>query len=196
LGLGLGDVRPGHFTDIEAVAGLAQLLLQHFHVAALQFEQGAVAEQIHIGLGGVHQDRLLGDAERFPSRGRTRFGLTHPVRSLISVVKGLGSRDADALRRIVQPGAGIGDRRRAAQYTGSGHLRHSVGILLSHRRRRRHSRLVAGQRLRHGFVRLPHHRPLRVELRIALVGVYQRVVERIRLRRQCCRDEHHRRRAN
>ena len=42
--------------DAEAIAGLAKLLLQHLDVAALQIEDRGVADQVHVGGGGVEQD--------------------------------------------------------------------------------------------------------------------------------------------
>ena len=47
--LGLGDVGAGHFADVEAVARLPQLLVEHLDVVALQVEDGRVAQHVHVG---------------------------------------------------------------------------------------------------------------------------------------------------
>ena len=59
----LRHVGARHLADVEAVARLAQLLLQHLDVAALQFEDGGVAQQIHVSGGGGEQDVLLGQPQ-------------------------------------------------------------------------------------------------------------------------------------
>ena len=48
-GFRLRHVGACHFTDVEAVAGLPQLFLQHFDIAPLQVEDRGVAQQIHVG---------------------------------------------------------------------------------------------------------------------------------------------------
>ena len=66
--------------DVEAVAGLAKLLLQHLDVAALQIEDRGVADQVHVGGGGVEQHGLLGQPQRL-ARGRHQLlGLPGPAR--------------------------------------------------------------------------------------------------------------------
>ena len=59
----LRHVGARHLADIEAVAGLPQLLLQHLDVAPLQIEDRGVAQQVHVGGDRVEQHRLLGHAQ-------------------------------------------------------------------------------------------------------------------------------------
>ena len=83
--LGLGDVRPGHFADVEAVAGLPELLLDHLDVVALQVENGGVAQDVHIGRGAVEQNVLLGGAQGFPGTEDGGFRRPDPVRGPVAV---------------------------------------------------------------------------------------------------------------
>jgi hypothetical protein len=51
----LRDVGARHFTDIEAVTRLLQLLGEHFDVAAIEIEDRLVAQQIHVRGRGVER---------------------------------------------------------------------------------------------------------------------------------------------
>ena len=88
----LRDVGARDLADIEAVAGLAQLLLQHFDVAALQIEDRGVAQQIHVSGGGVEQHGLLGDAQRLARRLHLLLGLPRAVGGLEAVEQSLLTR--------------------------------------------------------------------------------------------------------
>ena len=92
----LRDVGAGDFADIETVAGLAQLLLQHFDVAPLQVEDRGVAQQIHVGGDGREQHLLFGDAQRLARGEHLAFGLTRAVGGLEAVEQGLRDRRAGA----------------------------------------------------------------------------------------------------
>ena len=48
LRLGLGDVGASHLPDVEAIAGLLQRLLEHAHVAALDFKRRGIAQVVHV----------------------------------------------------------------------------------------------------------------------------------------------------
>ncbi len=86
---GLGHVGARDFADIEAVAGLAQLLLEHFDVAPLQIVDGAVAQHVHIGGRGVQQHGLLDHAQSLARGEYLRFGLAGPIAGLEAVEQGL-----------------------------------------------------------------------------------------------------------
>ena len=75
----LRDVGARDFADVEAVAGLAKLLLQHLDVAALQIEDRGVADQVHVGGGGVEQHGLLGQPQRLARGGHQLLGLPRPA---------------------------------------------------------------------------------------------------------------------
>ena len=75
----LRHVGARHFADVEAVAGLAQLLLQHLDVAALQIEDRGVADQVHVGGGGVEQHGLLGQPQRLARGGHQLLRLPGPA---------------------------------------------------------------------------------------------------------------------
>ena len=79
-GFGLGHVGPGHLADIEAVAGLAQLLVDHLDVVALQVENGRVAQHVHVGRRGIEQDVLLVVVQGLAGAEDGRFGLPDRVR--------------------------------------------------------------------------------------------------------------------
>ena len=70
---GLGDVGAGDLADDEAVTGLAQLLLKHFDVAPLQFEQRAVAQQIHVDGRAIQQNGLFRHPQGFAGNRRVRI---------------------------------------------------------------------------------------------------------------------------
>ena len=61
----LGDVRAGHFADIEAITRLLQGLLQHANVALLHFDHGRVAQVIHVDGCGRQHHGLLEHAKTF-----------------------------------------------------------------------------------------------------------------------------------
>ena len=93
--LRLRDVGARHLADIEAVAHLAQLLLQHFDVAALQIEDCAVAQQIHVGGRRREQHVLLGQPQVLARRRDLTLGLPGPIAGLETVEQGL--RDGAAI---------------------------------------------------------------------------------------------------
>ena len=95
---GLGDVGARHLADIEAVARLFELLGEHFDVAAVEIEDRLVAQQIHVGGGGIEQHLLLGDAQRLARAHDLAFGLARAVGGLESVVERLRCGGADAAR--------------------------------------------------------------------------------------------------
>ena len=98
--LGLRHVGGGDVAALQPRLGLAQLLAQHFEVAALQFEDAGVAQQVHVGGGGVEQHGLLDVAQRL-ARGE-HLALREPgaVGGLKAVEQVLRDRDADAVRGV------------------------------------------------------------------------------------------------
>ena len=145
----LRDVRACHLTHIEAIAGLAQLLLQNLDVAPLQIERRGVAQQIHVGRHGVEQHRLLGDAQRFARRLNLALGLARAVRRLKTVVESLCCGDAVTVRCHVA-------RQLRVVRRESRRPRRRVPILLADGGVDAHFRAVSRQRLRHAFICRPH----------------------------------------
>ncbi len=156
---GLRHVGARHLADIEAVAGLAQLLLQHLDVAALEIEDRAIAQQVHVGGRGVEQDLLLGDRERRAAGRHLGLGLTRPVGGLEAVEQGLRDVEADGMRRKCRLGGAV-DRSRPGGIR-AGHRRPLAArkrlgqrllVLAADIGGQRNARPVARQGLRHALV--------------------------------------------
>ncbi len=64
----LRDVGARHLADIEAVARLLELLLQHLHVAPLQIEDRGIAQHVHVGGRRIEQRGLHRVAQRLAAR--------------------------------------------------------------------------------------------------------------------------------
>ena len=93
---GLRHVGLRHLADVEAIARLPQLLLQHLDVAPLQIEHRGVAQHVHVGGGGVQQHGLLDQPQRL-ARGRNlALRLPRAVGGLEAVEQRLRRRHADA----------------------------------------------------------------------------------------------------
>ena len=85
-----------HVARFEPLSGLAQLLLQHLDVAALQIEDGRVAQQVHIGHGRVEQHGLFGRAQRLARGTNLAFGLPGPIGGLEPIEEILRQRRSKA----------------------------------------------------------------------------------------------------
>ena len=170
----LRHVGAGDFADIEAVAGLAKLLLQHLDVAALQIEDRGVADQVHVGGGGVEQHGLLGQPQRFARRRHQLLGLPGPAGGAKSVEQRLRDRSAVALNADVAGGVAVSGDPRWRRWSWSG-----VEILLAGGGGQVDARTIARQRLRNGFIGGAHRSALGIELRIVLVGLGQRPFQRV-----------------
>ena len=85
----LRHVGARHLADIEAVAGLFELLGEHFDVAPVQLQDDLVAQQIHVRGRGVEQHLLLGDAQGLARAHDLALGLADFVGGLIAVVQRL-----------------------------------------------------------------------------------------------------------
>ena len=83
--LRLSDVGAGDFADIEAVAGLLELLGEHLDVAAIEFEDRGIAQQVHVGGCSIQQNLLLGDAQSLTRGIDLAFGLPGAIGSLVAV---------------------------------------------------------------------------------------------------------------
>lgn len=164
----LRNVGAGHLADIEAVTGLLQRLLEHPHVAALDFERRGIAQIVHVGRGSLEQHGLIETAQRFAGAGHLALRGARPVGGLVAVVQGLGSSQSDASRN-----AGPAGWRTAA-------LALEVRVLIAAARRQRDPGAIAGQGLRHVFVSRAHLGTLCVELRIVLIGAHQCRLDRVR----------------
>jgi len=86
---GLCDVGARHLADIKAVAGLFQLLGEDFDVATIKIEDRLIAQQIHVGSGGVEKHLLLGDAQGLARAHHLAFRLPRAIGGLKSVEKRL-----------------------------------------------------------------------------------------------------------
>ena len=97
--LGLGNVGAGHLADVEAVARLPQLLLEHLDVVAAEVEVSRVAQHVHIGGRAIEQHVLLGRAQGLARAEHERLGLLHRIVRAKAVEQRLIDRHPDAARR-------------------------------------------------------------------------------------------------
>ncbi len=88
----LRDVGARHFADIEAVLGLLQRLFEHAGIAALNLDDGGIAQIVHVDGGGLEQNRLLEHPQRFARAGNLAFRGAGLVGGLLAVEKRLGDR--------------------------------------------------------------------------------------------------------
>ena len=95
---GLRHVGARHLADIEAVAGLLELLGQHLDVAPLQIEHRLIAQQIHVGGRGIEQHLLLGDAQGLARGIDLAFRLAGAVGRLKAVEERVGAGGAERAR--------------------------------------------------------------------------------------------------
>ena len=98
--LRLRHVGGGDVAGFQPLLGLAQLLLQHLEVGALQFENAGVAQQVHVGGGGVEQHGLLDVAQRLARGEHLALGQPGAVGGLEAVQQVLRDRGADAVRGV------------------------------------------------------------------------------------------------
>src|SRR5829696_2950538 len=172
--LSLRHVRARHLADIEAVAGLAELLLDNLHVVALEVEDGRVAQDIHVGLSAVEQHGLLSVAEGLTGAENLRLRLPGRVHRAIAVEQRLVHLDPGAAwvgggKILVYP---------PARGQGGAKLGPGLGILRADVGRGAYPGAPERQRPRHVLVRRPHAGTLGAERRIATIGARQRAVER------------------
>ena len=163
--LGLGHVRAGHLADIEAVARLAQLLVDDLDVVALEVEDGRVAEHVHIGLGAVEQHRLLGVAQGLAGAEHLGLGLAGGVEGAVAVEDRLIDLNAGAARK-----GGVGGGAELVAALREGHPRI---------RRAGDGRPPESAGARHVLVGRAHARALRPESRVTAIGARQRALERL-----------------
>jgi hypothetical protein len=81
----LRDVGARHFADGEPIARLAQLLLQHFDVVAIETENRRIAQNVHIEGDAIQKDVLLRVAQRLAGAHDARFGLANRVERALSI---------------------------------------------------------------------------------------------------------------
>ena len=81
------NVSLGDFANVEAVAALPQLFLQHHDVALVELEGRGVTQQIHIRRRGLPQQVQLGQTQRLSSGRDLALGLTRPIGRLKAVVE-------------------------------------------------------------------------------------------------------------
>jgi hypothetical protein len=169
----LRDVGARDLADVEAVSHLPQLLLQDLDVAPLQIENRRIAQQVHVGGYGIEQHGLHRHPQGLAGGEHLALRLTGAVAGLKPVERRVAGIERIGLRRH---GAGllIVDRLLVDELA-RGH----VGILLADLDGRAHPRAIAGQCLRHVLVGGAHRGALRVELRIVLIGLDQRALERV-----------------
>jgi hypothetical protein len=170
-GLGLRDVRARDLADVEAVAGLAELLLQNLDVVALQVQDRRVAQNVHVGRGAVEEDVLLRVAQVLPGADRLRFGLADPIAGAAAIEDVLVELQADA----AGVGCGLADVVACASLSredGAGVVDAGVG-------RRANAGSIARLGPRHVLVRGAHAGPLRVKGRVAVVGPRQGACDRL-----------------
>ena len=179
-GLRLRHVGRGDVAVLQPGLGLAQLLAQHVEVGALQFEDAGLAQQVHVGGGGVEQHGRLDAAQRLAGGEHLALGKPGAVGGLETVEQVLRRGDADAarhvgaaLREISGSVALIGVVEPTSRIVVDSDCMPDVGG-------RDRPRPVAGQRGRHVLVGGANQRALRIDLRIVGVGVGQRLLRACR----------------
>ena len=60
---GLGDVGAGQIADLEPVLGRLEVGLEHLHVVGVELDDGAVADDVHVGRDGLGEDVALDCAQ-------------------------------------------------------------------------------------------------------------------------------------
>jgi len=126
LRLRLRDVGARHLAHIEAIAGLLQRLFENADVAALNLNDGGVAQIIHVNSGGREQHRLFENPQRFARARDLALRRTGSVGGLLAVEERLRHRGADAARRVGAVNFGSHDCGGRAARGGVG-----VGILIT-----------------------------------------------------------------
>ena len=113
--LGLRHVGAGHLADVEAIAGLTQLLLDDFDVVALQVQDGGVAQHVHVGRGGIEQDVLLAVSQRLAGAencatppARTEFVVLNPLKRFCCDLEAVAARNRPRVVGSRHGAAGIG----------------------------------------------------------------------------------------
>ena len=163
-----------HLADVEAVARLFQLLGEHFDVTPVQVEDRLIAQQVHVGGGGVEQHLLLGDAQRLARAVDLAFRLPGAVGGLEAVEQRIGSGGGDAAREKCLGEWDVGDDAADRK------LLHRIGVIITPLRGNAHLGAIAGEGLRHILVGRAQSRALRIERRIVLIGLHQGPFERVR----------------
>jgi len=169
-GLGLGDVGLGHLADVEPIAALPQLFLQHHHVALVELEDRAGLQDVHVRGRRIQQKIELGQAQGLASGRDLAFGLPRPIGGLKTVVERLCCRNLIRLTDVLIPAAGIlvrarfGGRKLIIPPIGDGAL---------------DGRPIAGERDPDPFVGRSQGCALRVHLRIVYIGLGKRAQQGI-----------------
>ena len=160
-GVGRRDVAGG-----EALLRDAQRFPQEGDIGALGIDQRVIGQHVGIGGDGIEKHALADIAQRFAAGLDLQFGDPDAVGGLEAVEQGLGDGDANGpwlqgggLHRIVRQQ--ITDRLEAAAEAGDD------------------LRTITGQRLGDVFVGGALPCPLGIELRIGLIGLDQRLRERV-----------------
>ncbi|MGY4454148.1 hypothetical protein ACVWZR_008808 [Bradyrhizobium sp. i1.3.1] len=166
----LRNVGARHFADVEAITRLLQRLLEHAHVAALDFERSCIAQIVHVDRSALKQHALIQAAQRFAGAGNLALGGARPVAGDVAVIERLRDGHTHAARHA-RPVDWCVTRPRRTQ---------CILILIAAVRRQRDPGTIARQRLRHVLVGRAHLGALCVELRIVLIGPHQGGLDRVR----------------
>ncbi len=174
----LSDVGRSYLAGIETIARVLQRPIENAYVVLLHLQIGGVARHIHVDGRRRQQHGLLHHAQSLARSRNLTFSLPDAVGGALAVEQRLRAaqsnrarcRQAFSLERYA-----IRQIRRQRRYLLLG-----IGILSPDRDVGGNRRTIAGQRLRHAFVGLPHNGALRVQLRIVLVGFGERCFHRLR----------------
>ena len=167
--------------DIEAIARLFQLLGEHLDVAPVEIKDRLIAQQVHVGGGGVEQHLLLGDAQRLARAIDLAFRLPGTIGGLEAVEQRICPVGGDAAREECLGKRDIGDDAADRK------LLHRIGVIITPLRGDAYLGAIAGEGLRHILIGRAQRGALRVERRIVLVGLHQGPFERVR---RCVRTGH------
>src|SRR5207302_2703733 len=132
--------------------------------AALEFENGRIAQEIHIRGDGREQDRLLSGAQRLAGGEHLAFGLPRAIAGLEAVVERLGPSDTVVSQGLIA-GRHKGTRARDCDPRGN------FKVLLGNAAGGGEPWTIAAERDRHALIGYAGGSALGVELRIIAVGL-------------------------
>ena len=143
-------------------------------IAALNLDDGGVAQIVHVDRGCREQNRLLENPQGFARARDLALRRAGFVGGLIAVVKRLRDREAGGGGGSVAVNFGLDEIAGSAALGGK-----LIGILVADAAGESDLRAIARQRLRHVFIGGTDRGALGVELRIVLVGAHQRGLDRV-----------------
>jgi hypothetical protein len=171
----LGDVGASQFADIKAIFCGALLFAQRFEILPLQFDDRAIAQDVHVSDDRIEQDILFRVAQRLTRSKHLRFGRARLVYGAKSGENVLGDRQPVA----VWSG---GSARCAARTPRTSPDPADIGV-------RRNLRAKSGKRLGNTFVDGTRGGTFSVQRRIVLISLRECAFQRLRARSRRSKNE-------